>query len=460
MQQDPKGYYKILNVSPSASDDEIKTAYRNLAKRLHPDLNPGVDTTAIFQKVNEAYSVLSDPIQRAKYSKRVDSNQSQPNNSGHQKEYTHQKESVLEPYRCSACNCVSHKLRHIKYNQVISFIFASNTTTIWGVFCEPCAAARIRKASLITGAFGWMSVPGLFHTAFALGRNLTGGRQENSINMEICARQALYYHQLGDKEKAISAAFDSIEFANSIFWSSEAKQRAEDLKPLLDSIIKSNASREDNRSYANSYSKSEPSEPKDNQNRTYQNSEPDNKQDSNSSEPVITGGHFALAVSFIILMVSYFIYSAETKITKQNGLNNANQSSFEPMFKNQRVVSNSIENQEIDCRHIFSPNGICIKCRVKEESMQKTRSSTVNDAIVGDSNRKEPENHNVIKNDISRFKMRITNAPILIKDNLVTNSMDVKTNAVKIVSDSNRGFNFNKTEHRGPTLRKLKQNEK
>ena len=150
----------------------------------------------------------------------------------------------------------------------------------------------------------------------------------------------------------------------------------------------------------------------------------------------------------------------QTKLNKQNGLNNANQSSFEPMFKNQRVVSNSIENQEIDCRHIFSPNGICIKCRVKEESMQKTRSSTVNDAIVGDSNRKEPENHNVIKNDISRFKMRITNAPILIKDNLVTNSMDVKTNAVKIVSDSNRGFNFNKTEHRGPTLRKLKQNEK
>ena len=460
MLEDPKGYYKILNVSPSASDDEIKTAYRNLAKRLHPDLNPGVDTTAIFQKVNEAYSVLSDPIQRAKYSKRVDSNQSQPNNSGHQKEYTNQKESVLEPYRCSACNCVSHKLRHVKYNQVISFIFASNTTTIWGVFCEPCAAARIRKASLITGAFGWMSVPGLFHTAFALGRNLTGGRQENSINMEICARQALYYHQLGDKEKAISAAFDSIEFANSIFWSSEAKQRAEDLKPLLDSIIKSNASREDNRSYANSYSKSEPSESKDNQNRTYQNSEPDNKQDSNSNEPVITGGRFLTAVLFIILSIAYFVFNDETKLNKQNGLNNANQSSFEPMFKNQRVVSNSIENQEIDCRHIFSPNGICIKCRVKEESMQKTRSSTVNDAIVGDSNRKEPENHNVIKNDISRFKMRITNAPILIKDNLVTNSMDVKTNAVKIVSDSNRGFNFNKTEHRGPTLRKLKQNEK
>jgi len=459
MQEDPKGYYKILNVSPSASDDEIKIAYRNLAKRLHPDLNPGVDTTAIFQKVNEAYSVLSDPIQRAKYSKRSEPKQSQSTNTSYQQEYTKPKESLLEPYRCSACNCVSHKLRHVKYNQVVSYVFGSNTTTIWGVFCERCAAEKIRKASLITGAFGWMSVPGVFHTAFALGRNLTGGRQENSINMEICARQALYYHQLGEKDKAVSAAFDSIEFANSIFWSSEAKQRAEELKPLLDSILKTNASREDNRSYANSYSKSEPSESKDNQNRTYQNSEPDNKQDSNSSEPVITGGHFALAVSFIILMVSYFIYSAETKITKQNGINNANQSSFEPMFKNQRVVSDSIENHEIDCRHIFSPNGICIKCRAKEESVQKTRSSTVNDAIVEDSNQKEPENHNVIKNDISEFRMKITNSPILTKIDVVTNEVDVKTNAVKTEGDSNRGFNFNKTEHRGPTLRKLKQNK-
>lgn len=460
MLEDPKGYYKILNVSPSASDDEIKTAYRNLAKRLHPDLNPGVDTTAIFQKVNEAYSVLSDPIQRAKYSKRVDGNQSQPNNSGHQKEYTNQKESVLEPYRCSVCNCVSHKLRHVKYNQVISFIFASNTTTIWGVFCEPCAAARIRKASLITGAFGWMSVPGLFHTAFALGRNLTGGRQENSINMEICARQALYYHQLGDKEKAISAAFDSIEFANSIFWSSEAKQRAEDLKPLLDSIIKSNASREDNRSYENSYSKSEPSESKDNQYRKNQNSEPDKKQDSNSSEPVITGGHFALAVSFIILTVLYFIFNAETKITKQNGLNNAPPSSFEPMFRNQNVVSPNTVKQEIDYRHIFSPNGVCVKCRFNEAYLLENRIYCTDGAIVEQSNTKQPEIQKTMNNDTSTFRVKITNSPILTKKDLVTNTIETKTNAVKTVTDSNRGFNFNKTEHRGPTLRKLKQNEK
>ena len=58
------------------------------------------------------------------------------------------------------------------------------------------------------------------------------------------------------------------------------------------------------------------------------------------------------------------------------------------------------------------------------------------------------------------FRVKITNSPILTKKDLVTNTIETKTNAVKTVTDSNRGFNFNKTEHRGPTLRKLKQNEK
>jgi len=464
MLEDPKGYYKILNVSPSASDDEIKTAYRNLAKRLHPDLNPGVDTTAIFQKVNEAYSVLSDPIQRAKYSKRVDRNQSQPNNSGHQKEYTNQKESVLEPYRCSVCNCVSHKLRHVKYNQVISFIFASNTTTIWGVFCEPCAAARIRKASLITGAFGWMSVPGLFHTAFALGRNLTGGRQENSINMEICARQALYYHQLGDKEKAISAAFDSIEFANSIFWSSEAKQRAEDLKPLLDSIIKSNASREDNRSYANSYSKSEPFEQK------Y--SKSTNGEEDKTSKSIETDPNRDLknTVKFLIVITSIiFILYAINSIynPKHTPVNKLTQDEINDLLVEQnppvqRLNNNSTAYQptKIDYRHIFNSNGFCVKCRFSSEYLLKNRIYCTDGQIVEEPNRRDPENQKTTNNDISEFRMKITNSPILTKIDVVTNEVEVKTNAVKTGGDSNRGFNFNKTEHRGPILRILKQSEK
>jgi DnaJ-class molecular chaperone len=53
-----KNYYKILEVDESAALDRIKTSYRTLVKKYHPDLNKGKEEQ--FKEVNEAYQVLSD----------------------------------------------------------------------------------------------------------------------------------------------------------------------------------------------------------------------------------------------------------------------------------------------------------------------------------------------------------------------------------------------------------------
>src|SRR3989338_6630112 len=62
-----KDYYKILGVSKNATKDEIKAAYKKLAKQHHPDLNKSPDASEKFKEINEAAAVLGDDQKRAQY---------------------------------------------------------------------------------------------------------------------------------------------------------------------------------------------------------------------------------------------------------------------------------------------------------------------------------------------------------------------------------------------------------
>jgi molecular chaperone DnaJ len=65
-------YYEVLGVSRDASAEDIKRAYRKLARQLHPDVNPGAEAEERFKEVGRAYDVLSNPEKRQQYDMGVD----------------------------------------------------------------------------------------------------------------------------------------------------------------------------------------------------------------------------------------------------------------------------------------------------------------------------------------------------------------------------------------------------
>ncbi len=74
---DKRDYYEVLGVGKDASEDEIKKAYRKMARQYHPDVNKAADAEDKFKEIKEAYDVLSDDNKRATYDRHghVDPNQ-------------------------------------------------------------------------------------------------------------------------------------------------------------------------------------------------------------------------------------------------------------------------------------------------------------------------------------------------------------------------------------------------
>src|ERR1041384_5753800 len=71
-------FYSLLGVQATASPEEIKTAYRNAARRFHPDANPNPGASDEFKLIADAYAILSDPTQRPAYDTKRNQKKQEP----------------------------------------------------------------------------------------------------------------------------------------------------------------------------------------------------------------------------------------------------------------------------------------------------------------------------------------------------------------------------------------------
>jgi hypothetical protein len=197
-------YYAVLNVSRSATQEEIKAAYRIRAKELHPDKNRSTDTTAKFQLLQEAFSVLGSPERRKLYDA--------GNVAAAVDPATQATEVEFEPVCCDGCGCVSAQPRFVQYDRVVSVLFASFRSRPAGIFCPNCASRRLFWSTLITGSVGPLGLWGMVWSIIALSRNLTGGVRSPGLNSFLLARQAGYFLQNGRRDMACALAGESLSY--------------------------------------------------------------------------------------------------------------------------------------------------------------------------------------------------------------------------------------------------------
>ena len=164
---DPHGLYHALGISPSATAEEIKSAYRQLAKQTHPD-TAGKGSTDRFHRISAAYEILGDPARRAEY-----------DSSSYTAEPQDPHTQPVDPICCSRCGQVTAQPRYIVFFRVYSYIFGTIRTPIQGIFCANCAKKESIRSSIFTMLAGWWAFPwGPVYTFKAIISNGFGGKHE------------------------------------------------------------------------------------------------------------------------------------------------------------------------------------------------------------------------------------------------------------------------------------------
>lgn len=214
---DPEGLYRALGIMPTADQEEIKNAYRRLAKETHPDTSSDASGFR-FQKVYNAYKILSDDQARERYDRRFTRDDEDYSWLG------------IEPVCCSRCGVVTAQPRKLSFDRVYSAIFASFRRPVEGIYCQRCAQTEAVKSSIFSAAFGWWGLPfAPYMTLRAITRNALGGARDLAAEEQLLWQNSRAFAAKGNRKLSYALAQKLVD-ASDAEVAEGARELVEDME--------------------------------------------------------------------------------------------------------------------------------------------------------------------------------------------------------------------------------------
>ena len=212
-------YYDILGVSQTATEQEIKKAYRDLIQKYHPDKNPNDPKALEYAKLlNEAHSVLINPLKRKEYDNLVSLRDAYQEKG----DYTQRAEARAETsaevrhYKCEKCGRQDSSLRVSIFLGVLSLLVVTYKKAYAYILCAKC---RIKYSLLFNFEvffLGWWGFPwGPVYSIEALFENMKGGEQPKRNNEALLNILAYDFYQQGRYSEAYECMQESIKVERS-----------------------------------------------------------------------------------------------------------------------------------------------------------------------------------------------------------------------------------------------------
>jgi len=205
-------YYELLGVKPSATQAEIRAAFRALILKHHPDRNPDPGAAEYTRVLNEAHTVLADERTRQLYDEWLKA--SAGSSSGETTAEPGQESGAppIPDFCCSRCGVKDSSLRLVAMYYVTSFLVVTYKRAASGIWCQRCKACEAAKWTFLSALLGWWGFPwGPIYTLQALFINAMGGLQPASNNAALLRTVAYQLYTRGEGDEAASALRQSLQ---------------------------------------------------------------------------------------------------------------------------------------------------------------------------------------------------------------------------------------------------------